>query len=386
MQPHRFVKTMVSAAKASEESVWARRWRRIARAIRYTRIPLLILSVYSLGYQQGVMECIRTPQALQGQILSTILISAGVKNEKQVETVSEKDVKFWSTSSRTHQVASIGHQIVCAARRYVVEQLEAAIQQVSAQLPADVTPEQAQAVLLQDERVQYWNAARMRLCGEDIQQPWYYHFIASPHPNAFVSEILPRRFFITTAMLDIARTPDELALVLGHEVSHLILGHVSASNQLETFLRTLEVLLLSIDPTQGVIALGVIGFLAIGHKALAAAYSRQHEREADELGLVLAARACFNTQKGVQVMHTMHQHHVSAEPHHVSNNSSLVQLMDTHPPSLERYHHLQQMSFAEQPKKYAHCEKISTRFWSAVWGSRPRPDEPGEPSSQADQP
>ena len=44
--------------------------------------------------------------------------------------------------------------------------------------------------------------------------------IPSEMPNAFVSEILPHRIFITTSLFEkFIESQDELALVLGHEIS-----------------------------------------------------------------------------------------------------------------------------------------------------------------------
>lgn len=162
-------------------------------------------------------------------------------------------------------------------------------------------------------------------------------------------------------MCRIATTPDEWAVVLGHEISHLILGHNSQTNQMELFLRTAEVLLLSLDPTEGVVGVAVIAALAALHRGFAAAYSREHERQADALGLILAARACFDTAKGVHVMHKMHQHAVSAAPEGLG-----LSLWDTHPPSLERYQQLQQASQTEHPARYTHCQTMTSRFLRAL--------------------
>lgn len=68
-------------------------------------------------------------------------------------------------------------------------------------------------------------------------------------------------------------------------MAHLLLGHVSQSNRAETMLHTIEVLLLSIDPTAGVLALFFIGGLAAIRRAVSAAFSRENEREADNLGV-----------------------------------------------------------------------------------------------------
>jgi len=51
--------------------------------------------------------------------------------------------------------------------------------------------------------VQLWYHAQLHLQGENSQTttPWKYIFIDSEVPNAFVMEVLPQRFFITTGMV-----------------------------------------------------------------------------------------------------------------------------------------------------------------------------------------
>jgi Zn-dependent protease with chaperone function len=347
-------------------------WHRWGRLLRYTRIPVLVVSVYGIGYQQGIMDTTRTPLAMQQGLLLTILKSVGVTHEQQVRILDSSTIKQATPEQR--MVMTVGQQIVQAARAHVQEQLQLALQQAqqdnSNEMPSDMTPQQQLEYSMTQskyaETIQLWYQAQLRLNGEsDVPSPWSYVWIQhSNTPNAFVTEILPRRLFITKAMGQIATTPDEWAVVLGHEISHLILGHNSQTNQLEVFLKTVEVLLLSMDPTEGVFTVLTVGALAAVHRGLAAAYSREHERQADELGLVLAARACFDTARGIQVMHKMHQHSVSAAPSTIQ--SSTISLWDTHPPSLERYQQLQRASQTEHAARYTHCQTMTQRFLRAI--------------------
>ena len=76
-------------------------------------------------------------------------------------------------------------------------------------------------------------------------------------PNAFVSEILPQKIFVTTGLFDkFVNNDDELAMILGHEVSHLIMGHFSVSSFYESMIRGAEILVLMLDPTEGLVSLG----------------------------------------------------------------------------------------------------------------------------------
>ena len=40
-------------------SPWSSRFRRLAKVVKYVRIPFLMVSVYALGRQQGIIECSR---------------------------------------------------------------------------------------------------------------------------------------------------------------------------------------------------------------------------------------------------------------------------------------------------------------------------------------
>jgi len=60
-------------------------------------------------------------------------------------------------------------------------------------------------------------------------------------PEAFVSEILSLRIFVTTLLFETFKSKDEWVLVLGHKISHLILSHSLANNGLGTSFRTLEI-------------------------------------------------------------------------------------------------------------------------------------------------
>ena len=157
----------------------------------------------------------------------------------------------------------------------------------------------------------------------------------------------------------------ELAFVLGHEVSHLVLGHISEANRVETMLKTLEVLLLSIDPTAGVLALFIIGSLAAMRRALAAAHSRDKEREADDLGVEIAARGCFDTSKGAEVMKKMYHLSTVQSPF---GTSAVANLYSSHPPTEERYNSLKIKAQDYNKQHYPHCHTFMQRMLNSVRG------------------
>jgi Zn-dependent protease with chaperone function len=158
----------------------------------------------------------------------------------------------------------------------------------------------------------------------------------------------------------------ELAFVLSHEVSHLVLGHVSQANRMQTMLRTVEVLLLSIDPTSGVLALFFIGGLAALREALTAAHSRENEREADDLGVEIAARACFDTVAGAEVMKKMY-HMSTLQIPSPSGQKAVAHLYDSHPPSQERYERLLVKAEDHNKHHFSHCHGFVKRFFTYMW-------------------
>lgn len=118
-------------------------------------------------------------------------------------------------------------------------------------------------------------------------------------------------------------------------------------------LRTVEVLLLSIDPTAGAFSVAVMALLASLRQAMSKAYSRDNEYEADQVGLEIAARACFDTVKGIDVIRKMHDFRVSAQPN--VSISRVSQVYDTHPPTMERFDRLVEAAKVENYKKYKQC-------------------------------
>lgn len=194
-------------------------------------------SVYALGYQSGIMQAVQqTPHKLEQQILQSILLSVGVSvkdHPNKVVIFSDTDDLVWENPPGANiangvqpyaPVAVVGYRIVQAAQQHCREQLQTAMQHVDAQLPPDMTPSQAMQYYAANETVVFWQQALERVQGDSsssssssASNPWHYVLIDSPQANAFVTEILPRRFFITTSMLQVATTANELAIVLGHE-------------------------------------------------------------------------------------------------------------------------------------------------------------------------
>ena len=364
------------------------RWKIIARIAFYLRIPFLVLSVYGIGYQQGIMDYSRDPKETEANLLDTVLAGVGCVSPEDRAKVLVANEGEWrsllSTFRAAHQLhraqnesyhdehrrvvmmqnaSVVGEKIVRVAQSYVKNQLRDAVKEATARFPPEVLEDERliYKALMSDDEVAIWNKAQKHM----ESRPWKFVLIPTKIPNAFVSEILPHRIFITTSMFEqFIESQDELALVLGHEISHLILGHSSDHNSFETGFRTIEILLLSLDPTEGLLSLAFMSFLASVRNAIGAVYSRENERCADELGIKLCAMACYDTRSASKVFLKMHQQNVESG----KESPGLLSFFDSHPPSEERFHALLEESNEENREKYedTSCATLKRVFLDAI--------------------
>jgi hypothetical protein len=194
-----------SKQETKTRSYW---WYRLAVFVRYVRIPALVLGVYSLGYQQGIMDCTKTPKMLQEKIMDTVLVGQGISDKGHVKIVGDWEIRKFS-SDKNHHVAQVGQKIILSAREHIQEKLSEAMEKVRARLPEDMSEAILQSHYAKDEACKYWYDAALRLLGEnEHERPWQYVFIQTAQPNAFVTEMLPQRFFITTGLLEMATSAD----------------------------------------------------------------------------------------------------------------------------------------------------------------------------------
>mmetsp|Transcript_40551 Transcript_40551/g.97881 ORF Transcript_40551/g.97881 Transcript_40551/m.97881 type:complete len:324 (-) Transcript_40551:1251-2222(-) len=266
---------------------------------------------------------------------------------------------------RANRVASVGRDIVRSARQYIREKLDFAMKKKQEELillakkeNREISKAEAYKAISEDEEVQKWTESFERIEGytHDGIKNWQFILLHTHIPNAFVSEMLPQRVFVTTGLFDhFVKSDDELAMILGHELSHLVLGHGKERLLVDFMLRGLEIAILMLDPTEGLLSLGVAGFLASSREALTANTSRETENEADELGCTFAAMACYDTKSGSQVFHRMHEFDVK-------HGHEKRDLMSSHPASKERYEFVKNLSQEVNPEYYSVCGKLAKKL------------------------
>jgi predicted Zn-dependent protease len=131
--------------------------------------------------------------------------------------------------------------------------------------------------------------------------PWEFNVVDSNEPNAYA---LPGgKLSITRGLISKMESEDQLASVLGHEIGHVAAKHavVSASRQqlLGAVLGVGGAVLQS-QRTPGVGAIALAG--QIGATLIVQKYSRDQERQADELGMKYMTAAGYNPRAFVETM------------------------------------------------------------------------------------
>lgn len=389
----RLFRTKIKHSETSQQNLQKKsRIELLAKILKLVRIPVLIISVYGLGYNQGIMDYARSPEKKKLALLEQIVKGYGCEDPGSILIAQEGSFRtnpsedaYGDNSSRNVQLAKVsyvGSKIVQSAKSFVNEKLQESLstKNVQPNQNRNLSPDQVEEMIdiMQDPEVLKWTEAKERM--DNNGETWKFVLVESPVPNACVSELVPCTIFVTTALLSTFTTnDDELALILGHEVSHLIHGHGSEAIDTETFLKTMEVLMLSLDPTEGFLSIFIIGAISLFHRFLSASYSQHHELEADAMGMALAARACFDTKKAPLTFKKMHDHHLentrklygSAD----TNRRGISDFLSTHPPSIERYENLTQVSVEENPDKYAntHCAKVKRRFVDSLLWTQQHP-------------
>ena len=128
---------------------------------------------------------------------------------------------------------------------------------------------------------------------------------------------------MTTGLL--ARVEDEaqLALVLGHEVTHAT--HRHATVEYRTFKNGAAL-------SAAIPGAGVLGLGALGTKAAVTGYSREFEREADATGLAAVAAAGYEVASAVKVFEHLRDWIVEEkedEPYFLGDHPRIAERIET---------------------------------------------------------
>jgi Zn-dependent protease with chaperone function len=155
---------------------------------------------------------------------------------------------------------------------------------------------------------------------------WQVNLLASKEVNAFCMPGGRIAFF--TGILDkLKLTDDEIAAVMGHEIAHALrehgverMGQSTATALGSRVIGSLAAAWLGIDPRISNTVTDYAG------QMLVLKFSRDDEREADLVGLDIAARAGFDPRAGISLWNKMA----------ALSRSQPIEMFSTHPPGDER--------------------------------------------------
>ena len=136
-------------------------------------------------------------------------------------------------------------------------------------------------------------------------QAWEVKVFDRDDPNAFA---LPgKKIGVFKGLLDVTERQDQIAAVIGHEIGHVLARHgnerMSTHFVVGTGLAVAQTLMRRPESDEGRQAMAVLGLGA--QVGILLPYSRDHESEADRLGLELMARAGFDPAASVELWENM---------------------------------------------------------------------------------
>lgn len=172
---------------------------------------------------------------------------------------------------------------------------------------------------------------------------WEFNLVKDNQVNAFC---MPGgKIVVYEGLMNIAKTDDELAVVLGHEVAHAVAKHSNErmSQQIAAQYGA-KILTASLaDKSQSIqkVATNVYGLGA--QYGLMLPFSRRHESEADYMGLVFMTIAGYDPSVAINFWKKMS----------ANSNGQIPEFMSTHPSDATRINALYK-ALPEVKKKYRH--------------------------------
>ncbi|HOZ04948.1 MAG TPA: M48 family metallopeptidase [Arenimonas sp.] len=178
---------------------------------------------------------------------------------------------------------------------------------------------------------------------------WSVAVLESPQANAFC---LPGgKMAVYTGLIPVAQNEDAMAVVMGHEIAHALLRHGSQRMAQQKLVQMGQmaagVAIGDMDPNQQQMVMSALG--AGTQYGLALPFGRSHETQADEVGLMLAAAACYDPKQAIPLWQRMSELNDGKRP---------PEFASTHPDPANRIAHLQ----ALMPK----AEKFYAKYCSGA--------------------
>lgn len=177
-------------------------------------------------------------------------------------------------------------------------------------------------------------------------KPWTFHVIDNPQANCFV--IPGQHVFVFTGILPIFQDEDGMAAVLGHEIGHQIARHSAEKLTLYKGLVLLEILVSTIFDIPKFFQRTLFNL------AIDLPFSRKCETEADHIGVLLMAKACYNPEAAVGVFERLAKYSEKS-------TSRMSSYLSTHPASASRALKIKEWLPEARALRSKHCDE----FWDA---------------------
>jgi predicted Zn-dependent protease len=228
---------------------------------------------------------------------------------------------------------------------------------------------QQQGLLLQDAALNdYLERIGNRVANEAEGGPVdAYHFavLDMPEPNAFA---LPSgHIYVSRALLVLLNSEAELAGILGHEIGHVIGRHHVKQVAWDIPLIPLRIVTRITGGLVGLILPGVGGAVSAAGDATSALahapYGRGQEREADEIGQKLAAKAGWDPEGISRVMDQL-----AAEQALHGSDPNRTSFLATHPTSPSRSRRTRELARKLEPGPTDPIAPSRTAFFERLAG------------------
>ena len=187
---------------------------------------------------------------------------------------------------------------------------------------------------------------RLARVSEDPGFRWEFNLIQSDQANAFA---LPGgKVAIYSGILPVAENENGLAVIMGHEIAHAIARHgaerMAHQNLAEMANVAADLSLGDLSLQQRRMVMGVLG--AGTQYGIMLPFSRSHESEADYMGLIFVARACFDPREAPKVWERMGR---------LSGGQKPAEFMSTHPSSETRIRQFEEWMPEALQVRAQHC-------------------------------
>lgn len=188
----------------------------------------------------------------------------------------------------------------------------------------------AQRLIAKVEPVETALAAANNLEAQHLSRgfEWEVNVIQSDQVNAFC---LPGgKMAVYTGLVPVAQNADAMAAVMGHEIAHALLRHGAQRMAQQKLAQIGQAAgaLSGMDPQQQQMVMAAMGY------GVLMPYARKHENQADEVGLMLAAAACYDPREAIPLWERMDQQAQGQKP---------PEFMSTHPSGATRIGNLQSL-------------------------------------------